>query len=90
MSVEFRCPITPLFFVRHVGMFLLDSQDSQPPLKGYKTSPMNGAGQPPASTFRRFPRRVRRSSLVAMISSSLALSFVVAHSQFKADKMVTG
>ena len=31
---------------------------------------MKGAGQPPASRSLRFPRKVRRSSLVAIVSSS--------------------
>jgi hypothetical protein len=55
------------------GCFLVDSQDLQPPLKGCKTSPMNGAGQPPASTFWRLPRSVKRSSLVAMSIDSSVL-----------------
>jgi hypothetical protein len=65
------------------GCFLVDSQDLQPPLKGYKNSPMNGAGQPPASTFWRLPRSVKRSSLVAMsiLLFWCAVVRLVAHSQ---------
>ena len=51
--------------------------DIQPPLYGCNASPMNGAGQPLASTFPRFPSSAVRSLFVAILNGYRSLNSVV-------------